>query len=182
MIPTYIDYLPQQWLPIFGDLEDLADISWVRRTETRQECFMSDTPRTYRYGSGRGERTYTSVPFTPYVRALVERINRRMGKAHNVCFANFYADERQHLGWHADDDPGTDHTHDIDVLSFGAVRGLWIRLNGHRGPVHPEWKYLLAPGSMFTMPAGFQQEWEHRIPKHDRQCGPRVSLTLRKIL
>lgn len=34
--------------------------------------------------------------------------------------------------------------------------------------------------SCFIMPAGFQDNHVHRIPKHNRPCGARISLTFRK--
>lgn len=34
--------------------------------------------------------------------------------------------------------------------------------------------------SLFIMPPGYQENYFHRIPKHDRPCGWRISLTFRK--
>ena len=39
------------------------------------------------------------------------------GVAYNVCFLNRYDDQRNHLGWHADDSPEMDHDHPIAVVS-----------------------------------------------------------------
>lgn len=40
----------------------------------------------------------------------------------------------------------------------------------------------LAEGSVFIMPPGYQDTHLHRIPKHDRPCGWRISLTFRSFV
>ena len=40
-------------------------------------------------------------------------------------------------------------------------------------------RVLLQNGSLFIMPPGYQDTHLHRIPKHDRPCGWRISLTFR---
>ena len=40
-------------------------------------------------------------------------------------------------------------------------------------------KITLGHGSVLVMHAGMQQTHLHRIPKHSRPCGPRISLTFR---
>jgi len=51
-----------------------------------------------------------------------------------------------------------------------------------KGAVPPEDRYLLERGSIFIMPPGFQDVMYHRIPKHPKPCGWRISLTFRKFL
>jgi len=45
-----------------------------------------------------------------------------------------------------------------------------------------EQRFLLKEGSLFVMPVGYQDTHLHRIPKHDRPCGWRISLTFRSFL
>ena len=40
-------------------------------------------------------------------------------------------------------------------------------------------RVLLQTNSLFIMPIGYQDNYLHRIPKHDRPCGWRISLTFR---
>lgn len=162
----------------------LNEIPWGTFTDARQECFMAPEPLEYTYGSGRGVRTYKSGPLNRVVKMLMEQLNftpsvpnRRY--QYNVCFLNRYDDAGQHLGWHADDSPGMSHEHPIAVISFGQAREIWWRKNGHKGEVPSEQRQLLENGSLFEMPAGFQKEYQHRIPKGDREMKPRVSLTFR---
>lgn len=167
----------------------LTEVPWESATEARQECFMSNTRYEYTYGTGRGKRTYRSVPFHVGVQRILARLNALLGIfsvqypqgcGFNVCFLNRYANERQHLGWHADDTPGMLHEHPIAVVSFGAAREIWWRPNGQTGPVPTDCRKLLEPGSLFIMPSGFQLSHQHRIPKHGRPCGDRISLTFRR--
>lgn len=162
---------------------DLASVPWGTFTDARQECFMALTTDTYTYGSGRGVRTYTPIPYLPWVETLRLKLNAGLsGKAgfvYNVCFLNRYEDASQHLGWHADDSPGMDHEHPIAVVSFGQAREIWWRHKDHKGVIPPEQRQLLEHGSLFIMPAGMQRDYQHRIPKGDRKMEPRVSLTFR---
>ena len=116
----------------------LEDVPWLRETETRQECFMSDPIRSYTYGQGRGERTYTSILFSEAVQALMAKLNDALGVDLNGCFLNRYDDDRQHLGWHADDFATMDHAKPIAVVSLGEPREIWWRPLGQKGVVPDE--------------------------------------------
>lgn len=181
----------------------VIDVPWINRDGApRDECFMSLKTDSYTYGSGAGERTYAPVPFTPLMKAILGTVQDITDVQYEVCFLNKYDDERKHLGWHADDSPSIDHRAGIAIVSFGAERDIWFRENKWfddedqlrlAGPSIQEAairgkaarvvdKVRLPHGSLLMMPAGFQQTHMHRIPKHDRKCGVRVSLTFRKLL
>lgn len=213
MTPLYIPaFFKDPRGNILGRLD--ASTTWLHEADTRSECFMSSgAERSYTYGKGRGERTYTSVQPTLTVVALKFLLNQEL-KRHgfgpmNVCFLNRYEGERQHLGWHADDHPGTDHSRPIVSVSFGEPREIWWRAlpcshcsgtrrlasmhgddekfdsyecptcHGEKPEVH---RQLLEHGSLFIMPPGMQQTHQHRIPKGDRKMGTRISLTFRAFL
>lgn len=165
-------------------LEDIMETTpWIQVTEARLECFMSHSAETYSYGSGRGNRTYTPVPYSPLINEIETGLNN--GKApggwhnYNVCFLNRYDNAGMQLGWHSDDTPGMDHNHPIAVVSFGQPREIWWRKVGQLGVIPQNQRQLLAHGSLFVMPPGMQMTHQHRIPKGDRAMKPRVSLTFR---
>ena len=160
-------------------LTHLMTLDWLQVTEARLEYFMSDVPRSYAYGKGVGEREYHSNPYTPEIAAIRGQFNS-LGMAYNVCFLNRYDHQRHQLGWHADDSPAMNHDHPIAVVSFGAEREIWWKHKDTKGETPPEQRQLLKHGSLFVMPAGFQMEHLHRIPKCDRTCGMRISLTFRQ--
>lgn len=177
---------------LFAHLRD--DLTWLEVTAARKEYFMSDRPRAYRYKTFDGEREYRSAPFTPPVLGLragfallrlfpLDLVG--LGAAaldFNVCFLNRYDTQHGHLGWHADDSPEMSHDHPIAVVSLGAEREIWWKPKAEKGETPPDRRRLLEHGSVFVMPAGFQREYLHRIPKCDRACGTRISLTFRHYL
>lgn len=177
MITFVPSYVP---LDLFQVLR--AEVPWENRDAPRDECFMSlDTTRTYSYGRQAVSRTYQASPLHKVVKALMERMNTEFGTAYNVCVLNYYKDRHQHLGWHSDDSPEQDSTHPISVVSFGAERFIYTRVKGAKGVVPDSDKYLLTLGSLFVMPGGYQETHQHKIPKHDRECEGRISLTYRKL-
>lgn len=173
---------------LFEVLRDEAP--WVNRESPRDECFMAtaEAPQTYSYGNSNDHRvalhTYQASPMHPRVLALLEKLNEGLrpgGGKFNVAVLNYYKDQHQHLGWHADNSPEQDLDHPIAVVSFGAPREIWVRENGAKGTVPPENRFLLTPGSLFLMHGGYQGTHQHRIPKCDRECGGRISITFRKL-
>jgi alkylated DNA repair dioxygenase AlkB len=139
---------------------------------------MAHTPTVYTYGVGKFARTYASSPYHPLVAKIEERLNKD-GLRYNVCFLNRYDGRGQFLGWHADDSPGMDLDHPIAVISLGEAREIWWKPQGETGVVPVDQRQLLAEGSLFVMPAGFQRTHFHRIPKGDHDMGTRISLTFR---
>lgn len=175
-------YFPNWLLKAVADetMTALMALPWLEVTDARKEYFMSDVPRSYAYGKGDFRRTYDSAPYSPEVAAIRNSLNRLYGTDYNVCFLNRYDDQRNQLGWHADDSPEMDGTHPISVVSFGAEREIWWRPTNFKGTIPEAWRQKLGHGSWFEMPAGFQAHYQHRIPKCDRAVGVRVSLTFRK--
>jgi alkylated DNA repair dioxygenase AlkB len=159
-------------------LEVTDTVPWVCRTTARRECFMALTPSSYTYGTGTGVRTYESIEMAPGVLDVMASLD----DGYNVCFLNRYDNEQDALGWHSDDSDGTDLEYPIAVVSIGEPREIWWRERGTAGIVPPECRRLLESGSLFVMPAGFQRDHEHRIPKGGRSMSRRVSLTFRRYL
>jgi alkylated DNA repair dioxygenase AlkB len=157
----------------------ILEIPWINRDAPRDECFMSRTDLEYSYGKG-FIRTYKSVSMTETISAIMEEINSVHDTSYDICFLNYYKSGKEHLGWHADDSPEMDSEHPIGVISFGAEREIWVKPNGVTGNIPYEDRYLLNTGSLFVMPSGFQKSNMHKIPKSDRECGGRISLTFRK--
>jgi len=173
--PNYLD------CDLFQTL--FEEVNWLERTPVRKEAFMSLSPLSYTYGSGRGAREYNSTEFHTLVLSIMNKINYDRGTSYDICFLNLYADETNHLGWHADDSPEMDPNHPISVVSFGEVRPIWWRENSHKGEIPAKNRQALEPGSLFVMPPGFQQKYQHKIPKGSRKgMSPRISLTFRRYL
>jgi alkylated DNA repair dioxygenase AlkB len=180
MKPTYVKDFHNVGILSYNTL--MEDVPWVNRDAPREECFMASNDLEYTYGKGENARTYRSVPMHPLVQILMDKLNECFLTNYNVCFLNYYKSGKQHLGWHADDSPEMDADHPIAVISFGAERYIWVKEREYKGNIPDEDKYLLENGSLFIMPAGFQKDHLHKIPKHDRECGGRISLTFRRFV
>lgn len=160
--------------------EEVKELEWLTERSARQEYFMSDKDREYSYGNKhQGDLTYKSKPFSFLVKEFMELLNYKTNTEYNVCFLNRYENEQQHLGWHADDFPGMREDQPIAVLSLGAEREIWWKEKSFKGVVPLENRQFLEHGSVWIMPAGFQDIYFHKIPKHDKPCGVRISLTFR---
>lgn len=157
-------------------LEELLLLPWLQIKSARKEFFMSDVPRGYVYDKGGYE--YASCVFTPAVADLLPMLDGE----YNVCFLNRYDGQHNALGWHADNSPNVDGGHPIAVVSVGAAREIWWKDADYKGEIPEANKQVLHDGSLFVMPAHFQAKHLHKIPKHDRECGVRVSLTFRKYI
>ena len=174
MKPEYIENYTEN---IFNEL--LKDLNWISTGAPRDEYFMSENALEYTYGSGRGERTYSSSLFHPLVKELMERMNKEFDCKYDICFLNYYSGNKNHLGWHADDSPEMDSEHPIASVSYGAERSIYWKHKDYKGVIPPDQQQLLGSGSLFVMPKGFQKDNLHKIPKHSCACVGRISLTFR---
>ena len=177
MKPIYnISYIEDKDI-LFNHL--LNELTWLQVTDARKEYFMSTEPLSYTYGSGKNARTYTSNDFSFPVMIVTEKLNKVFNCNYNVCFLNRYDTQKNQLGWHADDSPEMNPEHDICVISLGAEREIWWKDKEFKGEIPLENRQLLHNGSLFVMPAGFQANHFHKIPRCDKACGIRISLTFR---
>lgn len=160
----------------------LNEVAWVREQERRAEAFMAHKPTEYRYLPQENAPSYKSTPYHALVHAIETRLNIKFGCKMNLCFLNYYANQSQALGWHSDDGEIIDQTQPIVVVSLGVERDLWVREIGYKGEIPSEWKFTLHNGSVFIMPKGFQNLYQHRIPKGGREMAGRISLTYRASL
>jgi alkylated DNA repair dioxygenase AlkB len=116
--------------------------------------------------------------WTPEIEALRDEIRAHYGGDYNSVLLNRYADAQDSVAWHSDDEPEMDAEHPIASLSLGASRAFLVRPITRKKAVRT---YILTSGSLFVMPAGFQQRYQHCIPKSKTPCGSRVNLTFRRM-
>lgn len=165
--PIATDYLDALW----------TGVKWSHAAGNRREYYCNDIPTaTYTYGTGKGERTYIPMPYVQAITDIKQLVQVEFNTVFEAVVLNGYADEKDSLGWHADDSPTMDDMRPIVVVSLGAERNIFTRPNAYTSCIT---SHRLASGSAFMMPIGYQDLYQHRIPKHDRPCGKRVSLTFR---
>lgn len=153
-----------------------AELDWESRGAPRAEYFCSDVGADYAYGTGAGRRVYSPRPWHPLIRECQEALQNMMALRFEVCFLNYYRDEREALGWHADDSPEMDDTRPIAVVSFGATRDLHFRRKGQRTS---EAIIPMSDGDLLMMPAGMQDTHDHRVAKASCHGSQRISMTFR---
>jgi alkylated DNA repair dioxygenase AlkB len=152
------------------------NLDWERRADApRREYWQNNYGVPYTYGRGAGQRTYEARPWDGMVQAWMERLNHEHGFELDCCFINGYETKRDSLGWHADDSPEMRRDQPVISLSLGGERDIEVKENA----TGEKQRFRLGHGSVFIMPAGFQQTHEHRIPKAGYDVPPRISLTYR---
>ena len=158
----------------------LEEIAWLSVQARRKEAFMAKEHTEYKYIDGVPTAPiYISTPYHSVVESIQTRINQEFSCNMDLCFLNYYADQHQALGWHSDNSPVINQEEPIVVISLGEVRELWVRNIGYQGEVLPQNRFKLDNGSVFIMPPGFQNAYQHKIPKSGREMGGRISLTFR---
>lgn len=163
--------------------KQLKELAWVKRGNTpRQEYYCNDFDLPYVYGKGMYAREYEAQPYTPAIQEIREVCEKHAATKFEVCFLNRYLNQRDQLGWHADDSPEMDDARPIAIVSFGVEREIWFRpiksTETEMAEVKPE-RFVLGHGSICLMQPGMQDTWQHRIPKASFECGERISLTFR---
>jgi alkylated DNA repair dioxygenase AlkB len=154
------------------------ELAWVRHPGVpRREYYVHVDNKPYSYGLAAYARTYEAQPMHDTILKLWMMAESQFQCAFETCFLNGYEDGKDFLGWHADDSPEMDDTRPILIVTFGAEREIWFRKNG-AGP-GDRVPLRLGHGSLCVMKPGMQDTHQHRIPKGDREYGPRISLTFR---
>ncbi len=172
-IPKFVENADEVFKRLYNEL------NWTRYGSTpRKEYYCNDHDVPYTYGSGSFARTYYKSPYTSDILNIRKSLEKELNTVLDVCFLNCYEDYSDHLGWHADDSPEMDMERPIVSVSLGSERFIWFKEIGDKEGKTLE-KIFLENGSACIMPAGMQRTHLHRIPKNDRPCGPRISLTFR---
>lgn len=153
------------------------ELDWVRIDKTpRSEYYSNDFGVPYAYGSGGFSRSYDAQPWHPEMLRLRRLLKQLTSNEYEVCFLNYYHDQSDHLGWHADNSPEMDDGRPIAIISLGVERDIWF---APMGQLETKEVLRLENGSCALMLPGMQDTHMHRIPKAGFMCGERISLTFR---
>ena len=176
MKPVFVDLFltPSEAQALLASVQSLA---WTRgqfrgHAVPREEVWIG--PYAYKFSG----RALEPAGWTPPIEAIRDRIQARYGSGYNSVLLNRYASAQDSVAWHSDDEPEMDSHHPIASLSLGAPRAFLVRPIRNKNEVR---SYILTPGSLLVMPAGFQQKYQHCVPKSRTPCGSRVNLTFRRM-
>lgn len=116
----------------------------------------------------------------PELLELKNKIERKTGYEFNSALANYYRDGKDHVSWHADDEPELGQNPVIASLSFGQTRRFSLK---HRLDKGVEVKsFDLENNSLLLMEGELQHFWNHRLHKTAKTIGPRINITFRKLI
>ena len=161
----------------------VRDVPWRRdevrmfgrvHTAPRLTAWFGDLGASYRYSG----TTYDPLPWIPALDALRARLVARVPNvAWNAVLVNRYRDGRDHMGWHADDEPELGPDPWVASISLGTARTFQLkpRIGGERVDLE------LEHGSLLLMAPPTQRHWKHRLPKRLRIQGERLNLTFRSV-
>ena len=172
--PSQADTLLQHLLHWDGWRQEQVCIFGRRLAQPRLSAFVGEPGLVYRYSGLRLQAMAWPVWLEPLRRSL----RQHNGRPFNSCLLNFYRDGRDHLSWHADDEPELGTDPELAIYSLGASRALQFRPRGQSRLSH---RFQLTHNSLLHMLPGCQAHWQHRIAISRRTCTPRISLTFRHI-
>jgi alkylated DNA repair dioxygenase AlkB len=162
----------------------IVETPWASRTIRIAGREVREPRLTAWYGDSEAEYTYSGItlqphPWTPRLAELRARVQTAAASVFNSVLLNYYRDERDSMGLHADKEPelGTNPT--IASLSFGASRRFILK------PVRVEGEIIelqLTSGSLVVMSGTTQHSWKHGVPKERTPTGARVNLTFRYVV
>jgi alkylated DNA repair dioxygenase AlkB len=132
-------------------------------------------------------------PLPACLESLKQIVEATTGETFNFCLVNYYADGKDSISYHSDDERFLGDDPAIASLSLGAKRDFYMK---HKPvapsigtPAQPEPKVLqlsLGPGDMMLMRGTTQKNWLHSIPKRAGAANAvgvgRINITFRKAL
>lgn len=172
---------PDECLRFFSALE--SEISWnqeaiwmfgKRVMQPRLTALYGDPEIPYGYSG----ITIQSLPFTPLLQQLKQRLDDFTQSTFTHVLLNYYRNGSDSMGWHRDNEKVLGSTPVIASVSLGAKRKFQFRHYEHKSP---KMELMLGSGSLLWMKGESQRYWEHQLPKMKGIMLPRINLTFRVI-
>ena len=150
-------------------------VAYGRRFDIpRQQAWYADEGVHYRYS----ENQMHSRRWVEPLIAIKQRVEDIALESFNSVLVTYYRDGRDHVGWHADDEAELGDSPLIASLSLGQGREFHFRRKGAEESEYIE----LHDGELVIMRPGFQQQWQHCVPRQDGINKPRINLTFRQVV
>ncbi|KAE8222342.1 hypothetical protein CF319_g4448 [Tilletia indica] len=188
----------------------LHNLAWHRVKYYKEKFKQSfSTPRwTTTFGRDDGEDPDTTyerrpVPVPPVLKQVQSQIEARTGQRFNAIIINFYADGKDSISYHSDDESFLGPNPAIASLTLGTPRPFLLRRKENAPPAQsspeeltqkdrpsvlqpvlpsssraiqrPTYRLPLPPGSLLLMKGRTQHEWEHSISKSTAKGGAAVA-------
>ncbi|PWN36374.1 uncharacterized protein FA14DRAFT_172920 [Meira miltonrushii] len=141
-------------------------------------------------------------PFPPLLDRLRKILEEKTGARFNAIIINYYADGKDSISYHSDDEAFLGKSPTIASISLGASRDFYLRRKAPanqsvpdatsnekmgtkgKGPAaqRPTEKMVLEDGDLLVMKGRTQADWEHSIPKRTSYVGGRINMTFRRVM
>jgi alkylated DNA repair dioxygenase AlkB len=143
---------------------------WQRRQRWMYDRHVDEPRLTNEY------RDLSDAPSTLVEMAAV--LSRHCGIEYDGIWMNWYRDNHDSTGWHADRPANEAATAAVPVVSLGATRRFLIR------PAEggPSTAFTLDGGDALVMRGRCQRDWRHCVPKQRAPAGSRISLNFTSAL
>ncbi|WP_372931117.1 alpha-ketoglutarate-dependent dioxygenase AlkB family protein [Shewanella putrefaciens] len=140
----------------------------------RQQVWFGDLGCDYLY-SGLFIR---ALPWPKYAHKLRDKLARDYGLESNGVLVNRYADGKDCMGAHSDDEPEIAQGSHIASITLGATRDFVLK---HK---HSQTKYSISlnSGDLLIMHWPMQSDWLHSLPKRLKVKEPRWNYTFRQLV
>jgi alkylated DNA repair dioxygenase AlkB len=143
----------------------------------RLTAFHGDNYLRYRYSN----LTLTAEPWVSPLIEIKQRLFAEFSEPFQVNFnsvlCNYYRDQNDAMGWHADNEPVLGKQPVIASVNFGATRDFNLKHNQTK----QRFSVPLPSGSLLLMAGDTQNNWQHAVPCTKQLLGPRINLTFRQI-
>ncbi len=139
----------------------------------RQEAMFGDSESYFYIYSGSVE--LRAKLWTPFLLELRAQVEAKTGYRYQVTIGNYYRNEQDSIGFHADNEPTLGPQPVIASISLGATRLFKMK----RKVGEQSYSYDLSHGDLLLMLPGCQEEWVHAVPKSARSSAARINWTFR---
>jgi alkylated DNA repair dioxygenase AlkB len=163
---SWVDHVPG-WLTggdtLMSALMQTAD--WQQRSRWMYTRMVQEPRLTAEYP------VIADAPL-PELAYLAGILARRYGRPYTRLWMNWYRDNNDGTGWHADRPANQLDEAVIPVLSMGAARRFLIR----PASGGPSTTLTVHGGDLVVMGGRCQKDYQHSVPKSRQPAGPRLSL------
>jgi alkylated DNA repair dioxygenase AlkB len=163
---SWVDHV-QGWLTGDAELMEalMQQAAWEQRSRWMYTRTVAEPRLTAEYP------VIADAP-QPVLRYLTEALSARYGRPYARLWMNWYRDNNDGTGWHADRPANQQDEAVIPVLSLGATRRFLIRPEGGG----PSTTIVTHGGDLVVMGGRCQKDYQHSVPKQKQPAGARLSL------
>jgi len=163
-LESNVVYNPPEKIKIFGKLFDMP----------RKQTAFGDPGTSYKFSG----IEVPSKPWIPIISEIKERIELITGESFNFCLVNRYANGKDYIGYHKDDEKDLVKTTSIASMSFGTTRKFYLKPDDSSAN---DIRLNLYPGTLCMIEYPTNLHYKHSVPKELKIHNPRVNLTFRSI-